>query len=385
MIARMTTLMRAMLVSYLPMLIVLLLCTGLNAYAQTIETTVAAQPDALRAPPPPPEDEPPFNNAQFVSQSVPTTMTAGTTYQVSVTMGNLGNRTWTGQEGFTLGSRNPDENGIWGTNRVALWRDNLPGALITFTFNVTAPAAPGSYNFQWGMLQEGVQWFGPPTDNLVINVVAPARVNKAVIVSQSIPAQMVSGQTYPITMIMQNTGNTTWTAAAEYKFGLPWVDGVQLWNSGRVPLPATVPPGGLVTFYFNVTAPAAGNYNFYGMMLQEGVEWFDQATYTPVTVSNPAPANGAMIVSQSIPAQMNAGQNYPVTIVLQNTGTSTWTREAMYSLGTWGWWACSTSTAAGPRCRVPSRQGNWSRSVSRPWHRQPPAYTRCACRWSRTG
>jgi RHS repeat-associated protein len=52
-------------------------------------------------------------------------------------------------------------------------------------------------------------------------------------------------------------------------------------------MPATVPPGGLVTFNFNVTAPAPGAYNFYGMMLQEGVEWFDQATYTPVTVGAP--------------------------------------------------------------------------------------------------
>lgn len=91
MIARMTTSMRSMLASLLPPLILmLLLCAGLNADAQTTGPTVAAQADALRVPPPPPEDEPPFNSAQFVSQSVPTTMTAGTTYQVTVTMGNLG-------------------------------------------------------------------------------------------------------------------------------------------------------------------------------------------------------------------------------------------------------------------------------------------------------
>ncbi len=52
------------------------------------------------------------NNAQFVAQSVPETMTQGQIYQVSVTMKNTGDITWTG--GHRLGSQNPRDNMTWG-------------------------------------------------------------------------------------------------------------------------------------------------------------------------------------------------------------------------------------------------------------------------------
>jgi hypothetical protein len=35
---------------------------------------------------------------------------------------------------------------------------------------VTAPATPGSYNFQWRMLNLGVQWFGEQSTNVVVTV-----------------------------------------------------------------------------------------------------------------------------------------------------------------------------------------------------------------------
>ena len=42
-------------------------------------------------------------------------------------------------------------------------------------------------------------------------------VNVAGFVSHTIPANMVPGQPYTITVTMQNTGTTTWTAAGNYK------------------------------------------------------------------------------------------------------------------------------------------------------------------------
>jgi parallel beta-helix repeat protein len=35
---------------------------------------------------------------------------------------------------------------------------------------VTAPSAPGTYNFQWRMLQEGIEWFGEFGDNVPVTV-----------------------------------------------------------------------------------------------------------------------------------------------------------------------------------------------------------------------
>lgn len=112
-----------------------------------------------------------INNATFVSQSVPTSMMAGQSYNVSVTMNNSGNTTWT-SDVYKLGSQNPQDNSTWGTGRVYLPAGHSvpPGANHTFDFTVTAPGTPGSYNFQWRMVQEGVEWFGEFTPNVLVNV-----------------------------------------------------------------------------------------------------------------------------------------------------------------------------------------------------------------------
>ena len=111
-----------------------------------------------------------FNGATFVSQSVPSAMTAGQSYNVSVTMRNSGTKPWT-SDVYKLGSQNPQDNGTWG-GRVYLPAGVTvaPGSNHTFNFTVTAPATPGAYNFQWRMLQEGFEWFGDYTPNVVINV-----------------------------------------------------------------------------------------------------------------------------------------------------------------------------------------------------------------------
>jgi len=112
------------------------------------------------------------NNAVFVSQTVPSTMTAGRTYSVSVTMQNIGLSTWTAATSYRLGSQNPQDNGTWGLGRVGLSNSVPPGASYTFVFNVTAPATAGTYNFQWMMLQEFVMWFGQLSTNVPV-VVTP--------------------------------------------------------------------------------------------------------------------------------------------------------------------------------------------------------------------
>jgi Ig-like domain from next to BRCA1 gene len=121
-----------------------------------------------------PPNAPP-RGAAFGSQSVPTTtMEAGQVYNVSVTMTNNGSATWAIGDGYKLGSQNAQDNWTWGTNRIYL-PDGVavpPGSSYTFNFNVTAPSTPGTYNFQWRMVQEGVEWFGDYTPNLLIDVVS---------------------------------------------------------------------------------------------------------------------------------------------------------------------------------------------------------------------
>jgi len=111
-------------------------------------------------------------SSTVVGQSVPAYMDAGLSYLVSVTMQNNGSNTWTQAESYRLGSQNPQDNYTWGLNRVDLPASVPPGGQVTFSFYVTAPYNAGTYNFQWRMVQDGVEWFGDATPNIQINVFA---------------------------------------------------------------------------------------------------------------------------------------------------------------------------------------------------------------------
>lgn len=107
------------------------------------------------------------NDAKFISQKIPPYIVLGQTASVSVTLKNTGINTWTKKDGYRLGSQNPKDNVFWGLKRIGLDDSDsiAPGQSKTFTFTITikTPAAGGSYNFQWRMLKEGVEWFGEPT------------------------------------------------------------------------------------------------------------------------------------------------------------------------------------------------------------------------------
>lgn len=127
------------------------------------------------------------NDAQFISQTVPATMTPGQAYSVSVTLRNTGASTWTPDGDYQLGSENLTDNQTWGLSRVNLATAVLPGSDATFNFTVTAPTAPGAYSFQWRMVQNGVQRFGALTTNVNVQT-----VNNPPTVSLTSPANNAS-------------------------------------------------------------------------------------------------------------------------------------------------------------------------------------------------
>jgi len=131
------------------------------------------------------------SNASFVSQNVPGNVLKGSTYTVSITMKNTGLSTWVSGVNcpFRLGSQNPQDNSVWGINRKDVPPERVaPGATVTFTFDVTAPATPGTYHFQWRMLQENVEWFGAVTPDVQVNVQQAAAVSGIAITPSSLGA-----------------------------------------------------------------------------------------------------------------------------------------------------------------------------------------------------
>ena len=106
--------------------------------------------------------------AELVSQSYPATMAAGETSVGSLTLKNIGGRTW--DIATRVGTTEPRDREspfatpTWvGPNRpAAVGAPVAPGETYTFDFDLRAPVEPGTYVEHYSLVQEGVAWFGDP-------------------------------------------------------------------------------------------------------------------------------------------------------------------------------------------------------------------------------
>ncbi|MFT4246720.1 MAG: Ig-like domain-containing protein, partial [Pseudomonas sp.] len=132
----------------------------------------------------------------------------------------------------------------------------------------------------------------------------PSIDRNSAFVSQSVPATMVVGQSYPVELNFRNTGNVTWKKASSYVLGSINPENNDSWGTGRVQLPSDVAPGQTVKIAFNAIPKTAGAVNFQWKLLQENVAWFGasssnqavnvEAVNQPPRISITAPANGAV-------------------------------------------------------------------------------------------
>jgi subtilisin family serine protease len=151
-------------------------------------------------------------------------------------------------------------------------------------------------------------------------------------VSQSVPKTMLlPGETMNVSITMRNVGPNTWTAGQAFRLGVMGSEG---WGvGGRAYLTGDVPPNTDVTFNFQVTAPnTPGTFSFRWRMLQEGVQFFGDAT-TDIPITVLSWSNNSQFVSQSVKTTMYAGEPYNVSVTMRNTGNSTWPANSIMRLG----------------------------------------------------
>ncbi|NOK32610.1 hypothetical protein HMI49_05290 [Corallococcus exercitus] len=215
------------------------------------------------------------NMARFISSSIPTTMTAGQNYTVSLNYQNTGTATWNAPATYALGMIYTADYNVWKGQPAWVDAPVSPGSQKTFTFTVQAPTTPGTYNFRWSMFQNGVAWFGEISPDVSIQVVASP--NMARFISSSIPTTMTAGQNYTVSLNYQNTGTATWNAPATYALGMIYTADYNVWKGQPAWVDAPVSPGSQKTFTFTVQAPTTpGTYNFRWSMFQNGVAWFGE-------------------------------------------------------------------------------------------------------------
>ncbi|MGH7249621.1 MAG: NBR1-Ig-like domain-containing protein, partial [Minisyncoccia bacterium] len=127
--------------------------------------------------------------------------------------------------------------------------------------------------------------------------VSSSLTNNASCVSITAPASVAAGNVFSATVVMQNTGTTTWTSSYPYRLGTQSPQDTSEWaplSSGyqnRISLPSlSVAPGSQATFSFTATAPTTLNtYAFAWKMVQEGVQWFGTTCTMNITVVAAAP------------------------------------------------------------------------------------------------
>ena len=127
-------------------------------------------------------------------------------------------------------------------------------------------------------------------DEMVINNIfkAGGQLNDAQFVREDVPSYMVVGRTYPVAVVVKNSGNSTWTSE-QFNLGAQNPPDNALWGRRIKLAPGeTVLPGQEKTFAFAVTAPQTpGTFNFQWRMLKENSSWFGEITdNVPISVIN---------------------------------------------------------------------------------------------------
>jgi cysteine-rich repeat protein len=225
---------------------------------------------------------PPFD-AQVVSTTLPAEMFPGESRLATVTMRNTGTQSWPADNTIYLYSANSPAN-LYARLIAYPATVTAVGAEQTFSFAITAPATPGSYTQAWRM-RNSTGFFGQATAVPLTVSSSVARALDAVVVSQTIPTLITTGNTATFSITTRNTGAETWTGSQFmiYSRNTPF----NLWGPFARQLGASesVAPGAERTFTFTVTAPTTpGTYESRWQMHQSPVAFFGEEAVTPNVV-----------------------------------------------------------------------------------------------------
>lgn len=110
------------------------------------------------------ECQPGDPEARFVAEgAVPSSLLPGQVAATWVVFANCGAASWhagpaVGPAGYKLGALAPQDNAHWGFQRAMLPGDVEPNEMVRVDFSITAPSQPGSWGYQWQIVNEGVAW-----------------------------------------------------------------------------------------------------------------------------------------------------------------------------------------------------------------------------------
>jgi len=168
----------------------------------------------------------------------------------------------------------------------------------------------------------------------------------AKILWHNFPTNMYVGETQLVTVVMRNTGDASWTAAANYKFG-DKADGAAVFGDIRyliddtedeIPVYGGIFRGRAKPFQLTLVAPLVpGTYETHWGMVQEYIEWFgEDLARTIIVAKNPATVLlGDLLQTYDGSAKPVSSTTDPVGLAVDLTydgSTSAPTNEGSYTV-----------------------------------------------------
>jgi PKD repeat protein len=175
-------------------------------------------------------------NAQVISTTVPSSMNAGQSYPVSITMKNTGTMSWNEESTIQLGGIGGDTGNA---AQFGQYRMSIPAGISVdsgdqyrFTFTMTAPATPGNFTPKYRMIYDGYQWFGARVSR-TIQVVSVKTAAAGIPPKAQFTSNVTKGSS---PLYVQFTDQSTGTAPLTYHWDFSDGDGKLPENSQKNPL-----------------------------------------------------------------------------------------------------------------------------------------------------
>ncbi|MDX2065638.1 MAG: NBR1-Ig-like domain-containing protein [Fimbriimonadaceae bacterium] len=178
-------------------------------------------------------------------------------------------------------------------------------------------------------------------------LVPRAAVSDAEFLRVSLREPQHRGAVTEATVVMRNTGTTTWRANQSFYLVSQAPYANNTWGRVNVTLAPTdaIEPGMLKAFRFNIIGPATvGSVPFQWQMRRGSAPQGNFGEMSPYRLVTVRDGNDAQFVTFQTPTTMRAGQRYNVRVVMRNIGTTTWRYSNSYYLvsqnpyanSTWG-------------------------------------------------
>lgn len=273
----------------------------------------------------------------YDTSAVPKAVTAGGTYAVKVGLTNSSNFVWHAVDPGSvqlqwswLSPLGVPVPGLGATLPIPV--DLLPGTSTPMTFQATAPAA-GPYLFKIDLLRAGKTFSanGAPAGTVLVTSgsgIGAMYVPTAASSSAGV-ATFDLGSSSTVSVVVTNTGTTTWPAGGANPVHLSyhWLQSgaTVVWDGARAALPSDVPSEASVTVALPVLSPPrAGTFTLRIDLVQEGMAWFSSLGVTPQDL--PATVRTAFVATYApgVPPFLLPGGHALVPVTVTNAGTSAW-------------------------------------------------------------